>query len=394
MKVKINFSFIEMMFVLCACIVAATLFSKPVLTSLAFSVSFMVLLVKFLQCMDLHDRSLLFLLATLVLALSNVLINSAVNNGDLSFGYFKKFFMFAATLIFLYVISVIPTDVRILHSITKISVYIGLLFLAAYFLFSIRTQVGQLLTMHFTNANLLSMWLFVIILYTAVAQFGAFGWLWHGLLAIETAALVYLLLLTGSRTAIFCVAAFILQWILLKLGFKKVYTKKLVTVGILLFPLVFVGIYFLCIDPLSDVFGFLVSEGKSFDSRYGIWTRALQYWRQHVLIGSYYEASGGTGSFQMHNTLLDTLCSYGSAVTVMTLVYVYQILRRVLGSVRTTRQILCIIGFYAAWLYGTGEAALFSGGLGIYITECTFLLLARYDGEHSLNNDHRGARMY
>ena len=381
MRIKINFSFVELMFVLCACIVAATLFSKPEIVSLLFYISFIVLLVKFIQCFNLNDRTLFLLMALLVLALSNVLINAAINNSDLSFGYLKKFLMYAATLIFLYVISLISIDERIFRSTVKISIGIGLLFLIAYFEFDIRTLTGRLLTMNFSNPNLLAMWLFIIIMYTVVAQFCVLSWAWHVLLVAETIALLYLVLLTESRTAIFCAAAFVLQWILLKLGVKKFYTKKSLTAFVLIFPLVFVAIYFLFINPLSEFFSFLVSEGKGFDSRYDIWEDALRWFAQHPLIGSYYEASEGTGEFQLHNTLLDTLCSYGAVVTVMMLVYVYRILRRIIGDVKNTRQVLCLIGFFVAWMYGTGEAALLSGGLGIYIIECSFLLLARYDDE-------------
>ena len=41
------------------------------------------------------------------------------------------------------------------------------------------------------------------------------------------------------------------------------------------------------------------------------------------------------------------------------------------------KQTLCLLAFFIVWIMGFGEAALFSGGQGIYIVSCSFLLLAR-----------------
>jgi hypothetical protein len=45
--------------------------------------------------------------------------------------------------------------------------------------------------------------------------------------------------------------------------------------------------------------------------------------------------------------------------------------------VKNYYQTIALIAFFIVWIMGLGEAALFSGGQGIYIVSCSFLLLAR-----------------
>jgi len=72
---------------------------------------------------------------------------------------------------------------------------------------------------------------------------------------------------------------------------------------------------------------------------------------------------------QMHNSHLDIAASYGIPVLILVCVLLARWLRQGRGRY--------MIGFACALLLGLGEAAVFSGGLGIYIFAGLFLLLAK-----------------
>lgn len=386
MRRTLHIDFIKMMICLGFCIMGATLFSSTSIASVAFYLSFVVLVCKFVTSMQKNDQVLIMLFIIIILAFTNVITNMWLNDGGLSFEYMKKYIMFITTLVFMYVISVIPATMRTFRFVTMTSIMIGLLFVVAYFGLGIRTKVGittQHLTMNFSNPNLLGMWLLLVVMYTVLAQFSIKGWLKHILLAGESLALLYLVYLTGSRTAEICIVVFMVLVLFNEMFFCRRRINKWILILVLVFPLVFAFIYLELFEWIFDIFAFMDAPGKRIDSRYETWQAALYYFKKHTMIGSYYEASGGTGAFQMHNTLLDTLCSYGSVVTILMLTYIYAILQRFIRNIKNARQFMCILCFFIVWFLGTTEAAMFSGGQGIYIFGCLFLLLARCNEEHN-----------
>jgi hypothetical protein len=240
--------------------------------------------------------------------------------------------------------------------------------------------VGQkLLAMNFTNPNLLGIWLLQFVLYSLIAVFVVKSKFVRIALVVEVIALSYLTYLTGSRTAFMCIPLFMTMLIFQKafLGSRKDCIHKWIIILVVLLPLVVAIAYSNLIDTFSILFSDFSSEGKSIMSRYSIWQDALYFFKLNILTGSYYEAGNGTGAFQLHNTHLDLLSSYGIIVFSLVMYYVYVIIERINRDVRNKTQTLCIIGFFITWFMGTGEAALFSGGQGIYIVQCSFLLVAR-----------------
>ena len=147
------------------------------------------------------------------------------------------------------------------------------------------------------------------------------------------------------------------------------------------FPALFVAGYMALIPSrwIQNLLSFLVGEGKDLDSRVSIWGPALERLWNSPLTGAYYEISHGTGSSQMHNSHLDIATSYG----ILPLVLVCVLLARYLhqnGRVYTEKNKYSnVLGFACAIMLGLGEAAIFSGGLGIYILVGTFLLLANQE---------------
>ncbi len=120
----------------------------------------------------------------------------------------------------------------------------------------------------------------------------------------------------------------------------------------------------------------MISEGKQLNSRMAIWKPALEFFYQSPLIGSYYEISGGTGISQLHNTHLDILVSYGFPVLLGTCILMYRWLWRK-NRKYSKESFIYLLSFGCVLFLGMGEAAMFSGGLGIYILGGMYLLFAQ-----------------
>lgn len=141
-------------------------------------------------------------------------------------------------------------------------------------------------------------------------------------------------------------------------------------------PLLFAGAYilFLQLPGVIRLFSFLESAGKDLTSRMEIWLRALRLWLSSPIFGAYAQASGGLGSSQFHNTHLDILVSYGPIVLCIVCFALYSLIY-MSGKRQSRQQFLFTIGFTCEIILGVGEAAIFSGGLGVYLYAGTFLLL-------------------
>jgi len=121
----------------------------------------------------------------------------------------------------------------------------------------------------------------------------------------------------------------------------------------------------------------LFSEAKALSSRTEVWTNAFEMIKAHSITGAYYQISDGTGSSQMHNTHIDVWASYGTIVFILLIIYLIRIVISISEKCTLKLQTISVIAFLGIIVMGTGEAALFSGGVGIYILSCSFLLLAK-----------------
>ena len=70
----------------------------------------------------------------------------------------------------------------------------------------------------------------------------------------------------------------------------------------------------------------------------------------------------------------DILASYGIIVFVMVCIFLYGVMRRKQERKQSYTQTIALVGFICALLLGIGEAALFSGGLSVYLYFGIFLL--------------------
>ena len=155
---------------------------------------------------------------------------------------------------------------------------------------------------------------------------------------------------------------------------------------IAVFPGVFALLYIAVVNTpwVRETFAFLVDEGKGLDSRLEIWENGLQYLGSFPFLGAYSEISNGTGTFQMHNTHMDIACSYGVPVLIMTCYLLWRYLHQDNRIYTSKESFTYLLGFVSAVLMGIGEAALFSGGLGVYVLIGSFLLMANQRQEGDL----------
>ena len=75
---------------------------------------------------------------------------------------------------------------------------------------------------------------------------------------------------------------------------------------------------------------------------------------------------------QLHNTHVDILATYGILVFILICIYLYHLMCRVQN--KNEDQSISLWAFVCTTLLGVGEAALFSGGLGIYLFAGLFLV--------------------
>jgi O-antigen ligase len=150
-------------------------------------------------------------------------------------------------------------------------------------------------------------------------------------------------------------------------------------------PIFFVLIYVAVIDSpiVQSLFAFMDSKGKELNTRLVVWLPALEKVLLSPVFGSYSQISQFSQEaehIQMHNSHLDVLASYGFPVLVLVCFLLYRLLRgeHTQPSRHETALRLCFSG---TLLVGIGEAALFSGGLGIYIFAGIFLLLCNRESE-------------
>ena len=171
--------------------------------------------------------------------------------------------------------------------------------------------------------------------------------------------------------------------------FKSRRQLRITKVGATVFsiaPAVFVMFYMAMVNLpwVQIILDFLVGEGKALTSRHDVWETALTALYSSPLIGAYSQISNGEGALQMHNSHLDIAASYGIVVFLLVCYLLWRYLYQKGRYYNHKSNYVYILGFVCAILLGIGEAALFSGGLGIYVFIGTFLMLANYEKQESI----------
>lgn len=387
---KIDGFLLKLQMVFAALMVVAQTLGLDSLTSYVFLGTFPLTVVLWLRTIRQRITVLdLLMLFTVALAGLNVLINASLMAAGLGFTYMKKLIIFAVTMMFLQTahrLRIQADVVRFIHRLTDFLVLylITIFFVLNVQMFNISGRVSAYLTFNMDNPNLTALFLSCLYMMEIYRLFSPARWyvkLLHVVMAVFVAVFV---VMTQSRNCMMVLLLFTMlcAWLIFKgKGEKTLGPVKSAVIAV--FPAVFMGMYFLIakLPALQSRFDFLVSEGKGLDSRDRIWIPALDDLVSSPVVGAYHQISDGTGISQMHNTHLDVACSYGIPVLILVCVLLWFYLHQ--GGRKYTKKssYIYMLAFACAIILGIGEAALFSGGLGLYIFVGSLLLLSGYEEE-------------
>lgn len=334
--------------------------------------------------LQLHNKpwlNELHVLAALIIVLS--FFHVALQAKTSSFGYYKKLIMFSCTVLMVPFLDAMTITQKHVNWILGINLCIAALYPLMYFFLSNPGYLGRYLTFHHSNPNATAMFILHSMLYCGIALFYFKKRLMRLFTLVLTLFLVYFIYLTKARSCYIAIAFFVIL-VVLNVGLKKdVKFSPGLSLLVLLLPLIIALCYLVVVETglLERIFYFLeLNEGKTLDARVSEWTVAIESFVKHPLMGDYYGISGGTGTSQKHNTHLDILASYGIVPFILFVMLLYRGVLRVLPGTRTNFSRMALFAFFSIIIQGTFEAALVSGGTGLYIMSFGFLLLAKYNG--------------
>lgn len=359
---------------------------KENFSSMAFYASFITVFAHFLYVVitkKINSNAtfnMALMVLIIVLAVCNVFI---VSGGFISFDYFKKVIIFCAVMMLMFVCSCDKVNRKTVLAFLWLNFALSL-FCIIFFYFlggrNLKYFETGLVTLGFENPNLTGMWLTICILMLAYFFKLVKNVFFRGAIVAMIALLIIIIDATGCRNAILALALTVAMWLFLRLR-KNKRIGAVFIVAFVALPLLFVFVYFAVLNsPLVDQLDFLVSEGKGLNSRATVWSIAFEAVRGfNFFVGDYFDISKGTGQFQQHNILLDVMAAYGVPVLLLVIAYISKIIHHADKHYNKHTVDMGIVCFFGIWFLGLGEAAIITGGNGIYIPCCFTLALASSD---------------
>lgn len=361
--------------ILASAIAVATAMGQHSVVSLLFALSFVI---AFLYVgMDTVNRRKLNISWFLVLlCVFCVLCNWLIKGNGIGFDYVKKLIMFCAFVFLLYYAT--RRDTVVSDTTARIIEYAPLAFslflVVSYYFLGNNERRGEGLTLGFSNPNFTGMWLLHCFLFVALFIIKVFDGAskWRLLAAPLLPILFSLIQETEARGSVVGVIFFLL---LLLLGGLLKRIPRVFSFFIAVFPIVYALVYLELIDIewFRETFSFLESEGKTLDSRVGIWQRSFEFFRVSPILGDYFGISGGTGQSQLHNTHIDVLCSYGILALLLFVKFLYDRLASVLSKAKGLYGNAAVFAFCAVVIAGSFEAAIVAGAMGLNLLTIAFL---------------------
>ncbi len=353
---------------------------KPEMTSLIFTMSFIILFIKYIG--DLFKKKELENLDYLVFAIVgisgiNVMINSLMKSKAIGFEYLNVYFIFVSTILLFRLACDIKLNKKTCNYIFFLQTIIVLVYVYAYnFIPQTVAQTTQgYLSLNFINPNLTAMFLLQSLLFMSI------GVIYYKNIIIKLFCIILSIILyryiseTGARNALIAYFLFLVlsALFIFKQNFKL---AKWFSFFLNAAPIIFVPVYLSYIKIIESAgwLDFLVSEGKSLDSRITVWNSYLELFDNSWITGNYAECNGNA-----HNSLFVVLMSYGIIILILVIIFNNMVSVKVSSSVSTRFQGVCISAIFAVVFMGLGEGALYSGGTGLYIFPATFIMLANCD---------------
>lgn len=379
---QIDTFLIRILHICAAMIVLLQVLGLDSAVSLLFSMTFVFVAALWIAAAVRKVTSLdILILCVIVLALLNVSLNTWINNTAISFRYLRKFIIFSFTLLYFGAVHKLAIDNTTQKLLFGLNSGLTVFLIVQFFLNPTKVHIfnglyTDYLTFGFTNPNLTAMFLLCIFC-TELLQLFRLKKLPGKLLHLVLAAfLFYFIIESRSRNCLLVAIAAAAALCVMLIRKDPVRLPKWLCALIALFPLLFSIIYLAVVTSpvFQSVFQFLVSDGKGLDSRVTMWQTSFVHFWESPLLGAYNKIIINDSTLQMHNTHIDILVSYGPMVLLLVCCVLYQLIHR---SGRDKFGIAASVCFAFTVIMGMAEAAIFSGGLGIYLFAGVFLLLRR-----------------
>lgn len=329
----------------------------------------------------------LLMIAVIVYAILSVLLDSSLTGAEVTFEYIKKPIIFSMTLLFFQTAHRIRAEKELVVFLNRLVDVLVVFFILMYFarfaqMHIFGERVTIYLTFRFSNPNLTSLFLICFYVMQVYRLFTPERWYKKVVHIVMAAFLALFVVETRSRNALLVLVIFtaVSAWLIFR-GSRNMRIGALWATLAAVFPGLFVGAYVMLVysPEVQKLLAFAVGEGKKLDSRMRVWGPALEILRESPLIGAYQNATVGLGRGHLHNTHLEVACCYGipTLVGVCALLFCYLYQKSRVYTHKSNY--LYMLGFACSIMLGIGEAALFSGGLAIYVFIGAFLLLANAD---------------
>ena len=382
---RIDAFLLKALYLVEAGIIVTQVLNLESLTSLLFLATFPIAVLLWVRTIrKTFSESDMLVIITVALAVVGVLLNAAQANADIGFSYLKKLIIFIMALLFLQTAYRIRADEAMCEFIRKVVDLLVLFLIAMYFL-----RTGQMhvlngrrtvyLTFCFSNPNLTALFLASLYMLKMHRLFEPGKWYVKLVNFLQQLLMAWFVVETRSRNCLLVLVLYtaISIWLIFRSS-RNLRISKGWAVLFAVFPALLVIGYMQLVNNqwIQQTLSFLVDEGKKLDSRVAIWGPALQNLWKSPVFGAYYEISNGSGASQMHNSHMDIAASYGIPVLILVCVLLTKYLHQGGRVYSDRREYVYVLGFAYMITLGIGEAAVFSGGLGIYILAGTGLLLA------------------
>lgn len=387
---RIDVRLLKLLFLLAAGIIVCQALGQGSLTSLLFYMTFPVTVLLWLRTVRKTITGMdLMMIAAIVLAVISVLLDAGRNHTNPSFSYIRKVCIFSMTLLFLQTVYRLRIDSEMVGFINKTVDFLTVFLIVMYFtrtteMYILNGNISAYLTFRIGNPNLTGLFLTCLYMLELYRIFTPEKWYWKLIHVSMAACLILFVFLTQSRNCLIAIVLFTLMtvWLIFR-GRRNLRIRRTAAFVLAVIPALFLAVYISIVYTpwIQKAFGFLVSEGKNLDSRIRIWMPALQHLWESPIIGAYYAISEGTGMSQMHNSHLDIAASYGIPAFILVCMLLYNYLHQQGRSYADKQTFIYILGFACTIVLGIGEAALFSGGLSLYIFVGAFLLLANWQSQ-------------
>lgn len=382
MTVRVRFGFTECVLseiVLTALIVLFTILQIPLMITICFALSFIVLLVYTMRRVK-EDRFDIYVLMLIVLSVLNVVINALLSSGVFyGFDYFKKVIMFVSFILLLYYSCEDKAEEMASEKALYITYLTGVLLVLSYQIGGNHATYAGGITLGFTNPNFTGMWLLHFAIYTFLMLVYP-----KSRLIVRTISLILMLViawligLTKARSCLLGFTVFLILCLLGRLTNYRLVQNRVFQLVVVVFPIMIVMLYQFLLESswFMRAFSFLVTEGKGLNSRVAVWAPAIEYWKKSVILGDYCGISGGTGLSQMHNTHLDVLCSYGLVPFILFSKVLFSCISKTASRSLDSFRYCALCGFVSVLIMGSFEAAIVAGAMGMNILTAGLLILA------------------